>query len=106
MKEYIRRDKLLEARKHAIHVYENANILNAEGIRTALKPLLDVIVDIPATDVKEVIYGKWAKTDFGIICSACGRVYDQFEIHSREVVKFKFCPECGAIMYVEDEDNE
>lgn len=52
MKEYIRRDKLLEARKQAIFVYENANILNIEGIRVALKPLLDVIVDIQAADVK------------------------------------------------------
>ena len=59
MKEYIERDKLLEVRKQAIFVYENANILNTEGIRHELKPLLDAIVDVPTADVKEVVHGKW-----------------------------------------------
>lgn len=94
MEEYIRRDKLLEARKHAIHVYENANILNTEGIRTALKPLLDAIVDIPATDVKEVIHAEWEY--FGGItpqwrCSHCHSTYGMEH-------KTNYCPKCGAKM--------
>ena len=94
MKEYIERDKLLEVRKQAIFVYENANILNTEAVRSGLKPLLDEIVDIPAANVKEVLYAKWEY--FGGITPQwrCSRCYSSYGMK----YKTNYCPHCGAKM--------
>lgn len=93
MKEYIERDKLLEVRKQAIFVYENANILKVEAIRGGLKPLLDAIVDVPTTDVREVVHAKWIKMHGNLSmffkCSKCGAC-NEFGT--------RYCPDCGAKM--------
>ena len=59
MAECIEREALIEERRRAIWVYENANILNAQAIREGLKPLLDKIVDVPAVDPVHVASGTY-----------------------------------------------
>ena len=46
----------------------------------------------------EPVRGEWVNTDFGILCTACRRTWDYFEINPEEVMAFKHCPECGADM--------
>lgn len=99
MCDYIERKELMSARKDAIWVYENANIINASTIREKLKPLLDKIVDAPSVG----IHNKHAKWEFKCyttiwygggtppewVCSECGeRTYNTYD----------YCPNCGAIM--------
>lgn len=52
----------------------------------------------PAADVVEIRHGKWLTDRFGMeraICSICGAVYEGGD-------SFRFCPECGAKMDLED----
>lgn len=103
MKEYIIRDKLLEARKQAIFVYENANILNTEAIRSGLKPLLDEIADIPAANVIENIRAEWieGRVDGRVCvnCSNCGSIIPtDTQVDYLNLEDNKYCYWCGAIM--------
>lgn len=53
----------------------------------------------PTVDVKPIVHGRWLDTEYGTLCTACGRAYDRmFEITRDRVRKFKFCPNCGAYM--------
>ena len=56
------------------------------------------IEDEPEADVQEVRHAKWMTDRFGMersICSICGTVYEGGD-------SFRFCPECGAKMGLED----
>ena len=77
----------MNAREKAIWVYENANILNAQAIRDNLKPLLD------ETDRR----GRWYLADDGdgLVCGECG---EDLCVMLNEVMRFKYCPNCGAYM--------
>ena len=53
----------------------------------------------------EPVRGEWVNTDFGILCTACRRTWDYFEINPKEVMAFKYCPECGTDMRGEKNNN-
>ena len=98
--EYIKRADLIEARKRAIRAYENANVLNANAIRTALKPLLDAVVGAPAADVAPVVHEKWLLDRWPSWphreCSRCKIMFPR----TTEVADqyWQYCPNCGARM--------
>lgn len=88
----------------------------AEKAATALKiplaALVDVFAEIPAADVAPVVHGHWFKdndsfhTDddyycfyFDHICSECGEIVnDRYKLPN-------YCPNCGARMDGETEEN-
>lgn len=61
--------------------------------------ILASVDDIPAADVRENDHARWKGQGFGYyMCSLCNSVYGYSN-------KFKFCPNCGAIMDIDDEDE-
>lgn len=82
MKEYIERVTALNALIRALGYCQCAN---------------DVITRIPAADVAEVRHGRWeeASDRDGVVCSECRTDFCTM-IHETE--KFRFCPNCGALM--------
>ena len=86
MREYIERVTALNALIRALGYCQCAN---------------DVITRIPAADVAEVRHGCWeeASDGDGVVCSECGTAFCTM-IHETE--KFRFCPNCGALMQEED----
>ena len=91
MAEYIDREYLLSA----LNIFcdkENGNSHFINGIETAK----EIIENAPTSDVALIKHGKWVSDGYGnIFCSVCGRK----PILS---VKTKFCPNCGAILDLED----
>ena len=61
----------------------------------------DILDAQPAADVAPVVHGRWKKTDIcdddPWRCSRCGNTVS--------VMGYKICPNCGALMDGEDEDN-
>lgn len=102
MAEYIEREK----------AYEKCgwyNTVNGKSICAARK---DELAAIPAADVAPVRHGRWEEMHYegGILdgtnfdrCSVCGyeRVFDDPALKTA----FKYCPNCGAKMEVDHEDD-
>lgn len=59
--------------------------------------VLDDIADAPIADVAEVKHGRWYLADDGdgLVCGECGQ---DFCVLLNEVMRFKYCPNCGAYM--------
>lgn len=58
---------------------------------------------IPAADVAPVVHGKWKENSFvGATCSNCKEAFD---IYDNEIIRFRYCPNCGAKMDRKDGDN-
>lgn len=66
-----------------------------QGIETVLR----AIDNAPTADVQEVKHGKWEKGKCGnyFVCSECGEI--------SHIVKYGYCPGCGARMDAEEENN-
>lgn len=80
-KEYIEREALLK----------NLNRFAQDNYCVTIN---DVIMNLPAADVAEVVHGKWDDSLDGITpyCSICGRS------HKLMVRTPNYCPNCGAKM--------
>ena len=80
-KEYIEREVLLK----------NLNRFAQDNYCVTIN---DVIMNLPAADVVEVVHGKWDDSLDGITpyCSICGRS------HKLMVRTPNYCPNCGAKM--------
>lgn len=70
--------------------------------------IADLIDEIPAADVAPVVHGNWVscfedwrKQIEGDKCSSCG-----FEHYGTNIRSYNFCPNCGAKMDLEDEQND
>ena len=74
------------------------NLLDRYGATDDAMALIDTI---PAADVAPVRHGCWeeASDRDGVVCSECGTDFCTM-IHETE--KFRFCPNCGALMQEED----
>ena len=78
----------------------------AAGAREcALREMLSELNRKPTADVQEVRHGKWIRTvpttpaSYRRVCSLCG----QIAIMIRE--EYKYCPNCGAKMDLEDKNG-
>ena len=61
--------------------------------------VFDTIDNFPTADVAPVRHEEWVEEDTAITCPICTRSYDtDFEIKRSVVLRFKYCPECGAKM--------
>lgn len=69
---------------------------------------LNELENIPAADVAEVRHGRWVdKTNISrsaveqrVDCSVCGQIF-----WTTAVLSFNYCPNCGARMDKEDENE-
>ncbi|MGI5958997.1 MAG: hypothetical protein ACOX60_06250 [Massiliimalia sp.] len=93
MDEYINKEEALnEIRRKCICGYLPFRSNTPEGIM--IYEVIRVIDSMPAADVRPVVRGKWVKTDVGIYeCSICAHPET---VH--EVLRYNFCPNCGADM--------
>ncbi|MCI5904584.1 MAG: hypothetical protein MRZ61_05530 [Oscillospiraceae bacterium] len=67
---------------------------------------LKTCFDVVEADVEPVRHGHWVEEDTAITCPICTRSYDtDFEIKRSVVLRFKYCPECGAKMDGKDGDK-
>lgn len=93
MKEYIERAAVLDVVKRTSGDYAAA---------------WSEIAHIPAADVAEVRHGRWVdKTNISrsaveqrVDCSVCGQIF-----WTTAVLSFNYCPNCGALMDKEDENE-
>lgn len=78
-----------------------------------IRPPFAVVRDFPAADVAPVVHGRWLNFygDFTCAeCSECGAIYDVVDVKpSGEIFgefekEYKFCPNCGAKMDLEDDE--
>lgn len=63
----------------------------------AYSRVLDDIYEAPTADVVEIKHGRWYLADDGdgAVCSECGT---DFCALLNEVMRFRYCPNCGAYM--------
>ena len=102
MAEYIEREK----------AYEKCgwyNTVNGKSICAARK---DELAAIPAADVAPVRHGRWISltecANEGVYCSVCNKkVYkaDYAWSNKRIKVRSNYCPNCGAKMEADHEDD-
>lgn len=96
MAEYIEREK----------AYEKCgwyNTVNGKSICAARK---DELAAIPAADVAPVRHGRWYLTEEGDLeCSNCKNLTAICECGEDRTYRKPFCPNCGAKMEVDHEDD-
>ena len=100
MAEYIDKEKLLQKLSRMIEYCKNDNKVN--GL-IALFQVGDAIMDCPTADVQEVRHGKWIRGnyvcgEYEFRCSVCGNT----EWHTS--YSTPFCPHCGAIMDLDENE--
>ena len=87
MKEYIEREKAIEA-------FDDPAVERNYG-DVCPESVIRVIERIPAADVREVKRGKWEQVShFVCRCSNCNKYW----INEDDKYDFNFCPNCGAKM--------
>ena len=66
--------------------------------------IIDAVRNIPAVDVAPVVHGEWVDTPDGTatICSYCKADWNVFD---NDTYRFNYCPNCGAKMDREDEED-
>ena len=89
MTEYIKREDAIDA---VLDTYYNTPDIDLSGGR-----LEAAILNIPAADVAEVRHGRWlcvdTDTEQFFLCNRCKK---------KEYWESNYCPNCGAIMDVEE----
>lgn len=95
--DYIKRDEAL------FELYRDASAKDPAIIIAYRVNLCERIENIPAADVEPVKHGRWidenpaSPMDPRMRCSVCGHL-------DIPIVKWRFCPVCGAKMDKEEED--
>jgi hypothetical protein len=80
----------------AEYIERKAAMREIDHVRTLTLAYLQVAT-ISASDVVEVVHGKWEEADDGdgVVCSICREDFCNIYL---EVDRFKYCPNCGAKM--------
>lgn len=76
----------------------DAHMLDSNGAEHyAYSTLKRELMVAPGSDVAEVKRGRWYLADDGdgLVCGECG---EDFCVLLNEVMRFKYCPNCGAYM--------
>lgn len=102
MNDYISRQAVLDLIYELQNFYENegkeSEDFNSKmmyvGSINALTAMEDELSDIPAADVRPVVYGEWDSND---CCTNCG---EEADYNWERGIHFysDFCPNCGADM--------
>ena len=105
MSEFIRRDDAiaeLENAKVIVSGMRFGKCILSEYAKQLREGFVDVLRNVPeAVEVKQVVHAKWlvvGKTEKGsriTKCSHCG-------VEKKNHAKTAYCPDCGAIMDLED----
>lgn len=100
MDEYVNRKKLEEAFDNADTDVCESDMDGHSDWGFGRENVRDVIRSVPAADVAPVVHGRWIHyPDCGVTrCSHCGWSIE-------ECWESKRCPDCGAKMDKEDEDD-
>lgn len=85
MSDYIEREAAIATACDAVELYPSE-----------YKELEKAIREVPVSDVKPVVHGKWLSAghdgwSYYIRCTACNGLFGNMS-------KFKYCPNCGAKM--------
>ena len=107
MAEYIEKEELLRKRPFCVA----GGLVNdyTEGFCDCVDEARETIKNMPAADVAPVVHGRWIGKPLcgnaNCRCSECGGV---FQIHANLHGKVlqKYCPNCGAKMDGEEQDDE
>lgn len=101
MDEYVNRKKLEEAFDNADTDVCESDMDGHSDWGFGRENVRDVIRSVPAADVAPVVHGRWIHyPDCGVTrCSHCGWSIE-------ECWESKRCPDCGAKMNKEDEDDD
>lgn len=103
MVEYVSRQAVLDLIYELQNFYENegkeSEDFNSKmmyvGSLNALTAMEDGLSDIPAADVRPVVWGEWKHSESAGLytCSVCGQYGT---VH--DALDYNFCPHCGADM--------
>lgn len=94
--------------KEFIEKILDAHMLDSNGAEHyAYNTLKREFMVAPGSDVAEVKHGRWYLADDGdgVVCDECGT---DFCVLLNEVMRFRYCPNCGAYMretYLENLDE-
>lgn len=103
MNEYISREAVLKAFKLKV---KNPKKDYQRGMQDAIDCLIpEVIADIPSADVKPVKHGKWIWDNSPEFGNPYGS-YKCSECNERQSFKENYCPNCGAKMNGEIDEEE
>ena len=97
MAEYIKRGYAVDA---ALNVYYDTPDIDLSGEKFEA-----AILKIPVADVAPVRHGRWEMNSDrpdNIICTNCDVGFD---VWKHEAKDFNYCPNCGAIMDLEEAKN-
>lgn len=101
MAEYIEKTQLIEKLKHRVSTDDDSKFATGfiKGTNEALGIIEEWIASIPAADVAPVVHGKWVYGEFDIPhCSECGN-----DVMPNMISPY--CPNCGAKMDEEENNN-
>lgn len=101
MKEYIEREAAFFALAH--------NFYSDEMTLKGYDRILAALANLPAADVRPVVRGEWLRTDaypHHLYCSVCYTTYlPTDELLEMYRIPMNYCPNCGADMRGENNDN-
>ena len=96
MCEYIKREYAIDA---VLDVYYDTPDIDLSGEKFEA-----AIRKIQAADVAPVRHGKWKRSGALLECQRCGEIYSQLGGNAGK--SWNYCPNCGAIMNLEEEQHE
>lgn len=110
MVEYVSRQAVQELIYEQQAFYENerkesedyGSEMGCVGSINALTAMEDGLSDIPAADVRPVVYGEWEITSGQIenaVCSCCGTHFQSY------YSDYQYCPHCGAYLVKENNNG-
>lgn len=110
MIEYLEKAKLYnklavaeeKARKTFLEVLPNNPLTDVyQAKMNQITELKHMVADEQSSDVAPVVHGEWVDTPDGTatICSYCKADWNVFD---NDTYRFKYCPNCGAKMDLED----
>ena len=105
MDEYVSRKKLEEAFDNADTDVCESDMDGHSDWGFGRENVRDVIRGVPAADVALVVHGRWIEDHDYLKCPKCG-VMVEWDFTFFDIGNWNYCPNCGAKMDKEDEDDD
>lgn len=84
-----------------------ARYIDADALkqRISLHSTIQRVIDsIPAADVRPERYSEWVDGT-SPDCAVCSNCKERFYSYDNEIIRFRYCPNCGAMMDGKDGDG-